>query len=266
MRRTTRRLSRPARLAPHGIAATLVLSATLAACISQPPASRYAYRPEHGFVRIESIEAGARDNAHPAAVSGEALRAVLENLKVKGTSLHPVAVFDKEELVEFVPPMASALRNAGPQEDVTFAVAGQRGLFGRFSGTTFTTGRLYVRDGEINVIFGQMHERYEDRNGATPVQVPFEIGSRERRIEDTWQLQTSGACVVQRRGDWIAADAGCLRDASSAIPTSAPTADGDAIRVQEVEARLRLLDQLKQRGAITEEEYRERRKAILEGI
>lgn len=252
------------------LTASVLLFGALNGCASQHDRARSEFARDGGFVRIESIEAGAPVNDHPASIPADALRAMLEDLRVKGTSIEPASVFDTDELQGFVPPMANALSKAGPRQDVTFAVAGKRGLLGRFSGTTFTTGRLFVSDNQINVIFGQMHERYDNRDGTTPSDPPFEIGLRERRIEGTWRLETTGTCVRQRRADWIVAGVRCISEAASATsstPTATkPTGTGDENRLRELEGRLRLLDRLKERGVVTEEEYRERRKAILEGI
>src|SRR5258708_23197238 len=49
-----------------------------------PEVLRYEYRPPLGFVRIERIESGAPDNAHPFGISIDAMRQKLASVKLKG--------------------------------------------------------------------------------------------------------------------------------------------------------------------------------------
>src|SRR5687768_7251568 len=107
-----RNMSKPKRSSHHsffhtflryGVAAGLVLG--LSACGSMPgsdPSVAYEYKPSVGFVRVENIEAGAPDNAHPFTISSYGLRQLLAKLKVKGSiSADPKPVFTDAELDEF---------------------------------------------------------------------------------------------------------------------------------------------------------------------
>jgi hypothetical protein len=221
----------------------------------------YQYRPQYGFVRIEHIEPGAPDNAHPFTVSVDALRQTLASLKVKGTtSRDAVSVFTGEELEEIVPHLVAALAKAGPKEDVTFAVLGEHGAFGRYSPKTVTTGRVFTHAARLNVIFGRVHEPHE-RGAATPLFTP---GSRARRIESIWSIEPGSARLADNRSDWLMFDV-------TTLPAQKEKTDGGAAtpvdsRYQDIKNRLGALDRLKADGLITEEEYRERRRAILRGI
>src|SRR5207249_8615493 len=76
-----------------------------------PEVLRYEYRPAPGFVRIERIESGAPDNAHPFGISIDAMRQRLASVKLKGEP-----IFASEELDEVVPYLAAALNNIGSKE------------------------------------------------------------------------------------------------------------------------------------------------------
>jgi len=250
-------------------AAGVCLVAILGACASHAVSpARYESQQRDGFVRIEPIEIGAPDNAHPASVSAQALRALFTDLGVKGTlALAGVTpLFDSEELTELVPHIVSALRKAEPREDVTFVISGYRGLFGRWSGITYTTGRLFVHEGRINVIFGAVHERYEDRDGLTPFEPPFALGIRDRRVEATWRLEPGAAHIEQFREDWIAAVVERLMQPrpGANVPPADPAAPTG--QRQEIEQDLQLLERLRRKGLITDEEYRERRGVVLQRI
>src|SRR5260221_856588 len=74
----------------------------------------YEYRPRFGFVRIERIETGAPENAHPFAISADALARTLARLEVEGETADPV--FTQEELDGLAPHVAAALAKAAPAE------------------------------------------------------------------------------------------------------------------------------------------------------
>ena len=221
----------------------------------------YQYRTEYGFVRIERIEPGAPDNAHPFSVSVDTLRQTLASLKVEGTtSRKAVPVFTGEELEEIVPHLAAALAKAGPKEDVTFAVTGKHGAFGEYSPRTVTTGRVFVHAALLNVIFGRVHETYE-RGAATSLFTP---GSRAHRIESGWNIVPGSARLADNRSDWVMFDVKTLPAPKE--KTEGNTATPSDSRYQDIKNKLGALDRLKADGLITEDEYRERRRAILQGI
>ncbi len=164
---------------------------------------RYEYRPSLGFVRIERIESGAPDNAHPFAISIGVLRQKLASLKLKDAP-----VFTSEELDEVVPYLAAALTSVGPNEDVTFAVTGSHGLLGKFSPKTVTTGRVFVHDQRLNVIFGVVHDPFAILQMQTPnVLQPFTPGTRAKRIDTELAITPgNGRLAAGDRPDWVTFD------------------------------------------------------------
>ncbi len=229
-----------------------------------PEVLRYVYRPSLGFVRIERIEPGAPGNAHPFEISIDALQRRLASIQLQDNP-----VFTSDELDEVVPYLAAALAKAAPNEDVTFAVTGRHGLFGKFSPKTVTTGRVFARDQRLNVVFGVMHDPFDIPLQVTDVLQPFVPGTRAKRIETHWALAPGmGRLVADGRPDWVTFDTARIEPAATSGsasdgPMPSPAVDS---RAEEIERRLRLLDRLKESGAITEEEYRERRRAILQEL
>jgi hypothetical protein len=243
---------------------------TLSACsnlnLGNAPPGRDEYRPRYGFVRVEQSEPGAAENAHPFSISVEALRQRLVQPKVSGSvSMSAVPLFTEEELTEFAAPLAAALAKAGPHEDVVFVVAGNRGLFGAYSPKFYTTGRLFVRNERINLILGQVHERYEGEEWSARGSRKFLPGSRAQRVDAGWTVDPAGAQQPAGRPDWLLFDTRTIPVAAPTVPsTSTPPAAES--RSSEIENRLRTLQQLKDKGLITDEEYRERRRAILQSL
>ncbi len=254
----------------------LLLVATLSACaagVKNDQDGSYVYRADDDFVRLVPIEPGAPPNAHPFAISASQLRQLLAGVEVRGaTSIRKAPVFTKEELETIVPPLASALAKAGPNQDVTFAVTGHRGIFGRASPKTVTTGRLFASGDSLHLIFGLMQERVDSGTlGYTVLSPTLTPGARSRRIGDSiWKIEPGPGRFREQRGDWLVFDRSAMPppealQAAPAAPDMKPGGEAPA-KAQEIENRLRVLDALKEKGVITEQEYLERRRAILEQL
>ena len=255
---------------------------------------RYVYRSSLDFVRIERIEPGVSDNTHPFEISIDTLRQRLASLTLKD-----VPVFSNDELNRIVPYLAAALAKASPKEDVTFAVTGKHGLFGNVSPKTVTTARIFDHDQRLHVIFGEMHNPFALSLQGTDILQPFTPGRRAERIETHWALTPGmGSFTTADRPDWISFDTARIEPAVELtvkpavkptekpavapaakpieVPASKPVVEPAATvgkagaevdrRTEEINLRLRVLSRLKESGAITEDEYRERRRAILQEL
>jgi hypothetical protein len=245
-------------------AAILALSAcaSLTGTLGQDPAG-YEYRKGESYVRIQQIEAGAPDNSHPFAISVEALTRALASVEVEGGgTITKIPMFTEEELKEIAPPLAAALAKAGPKEDIRFAVTGKRGLLGSLASSSITTGLLFVRDRELNLIFGLVQELYEDEEVKMEMRTvpPASRFYRGPRVGRVWKLVPKSGRLVDERSDWVALDV------SAPASPAAPAAGGADSRFQEIQTRLDVIKRLKESGSITEEEYNERRRAILQGL
>ncbi|MET0382823.1 MAG: hypothetical protein ABW032_05315, partial [Burkholderiaceae bacterium] len=173
---------------------------------ADPARDEYRRPDGHALVRIEPIERDAPPNDQPAAVDPERMRAALAGVHGQFQALTPATpVFSADELAEIASPLASALAKASPAEDVTFRVLGSHGLFGSYSPTTATAGRVFVRGGKLNLIFGVVRSTYEtsDHHDTSSKGAP---GRRKSRVEYGWELQGDGAQAVDRRGDWLQFD------------------------------------------------------------
>lgn len=261
----------------------LVLIATLSACATGNGEGADVYRSDGEFVRLVPIEAGAPANAHPFGISAGQLRKLLAGLRVsRAASIDAEPVFTDQELATVVPPLVSALSRAAPNQDVVFAVTGHRGMFGRFSPESVTTGRLFARGDALHLIFGLMQARLDTGElDYTYVSPAVEPGSRSRDAgKDVWALDPGRGEFHEARRDWLVFDRTAIPEPepgpARALPTETAPAgapapdtgpgDGTATTAEEIERRLRVLDSLRERGVITDAEYLERRRAILDEL
>lgn len=268
------------RAGTYPLAALLLLTLALAGCASTKDAGehRYLYQSDDNYVRLEPSEPGATANAHPFTVSADQLRGMLADLKVSGAStIGRTPVFSPEELEAIVSSLTTALSQAAPNQDVTFAVTSHRGLLGSLSPKSVTTGRMFATGDSLHLIFGLMQARVDtgkvDYTGVDPEVTP---GKRARRIETVWEIEPGRGGLREQRGDWVVFDRSAVPAAAGTAKPQAREADADSAeaapasdfdrKAQALENRLRLLNTLREKGAITDKEYRERRQAILDQL
>lgn len=176
------------------------------------------WQHQHQFVRIESQD---RDsilvpaNDHPANFSANLIRKMLDSLEVQFEGeAKPVAMFSPAELEILGAAVSRGLAQAGPREDVTFAIAGVHPQSGS---RVISTGRLFVEKDRLNLIIGALHEPYPE--SAAPSGPLFAPGSRKYTAPDQgkttagWaimgkigmQHKTGGAIAsdVVTRPDWL---------------------------------------------------------------
>jgi len=262
------------------------------------------YEGRFSYVRIERREPGAEPNQHPVAVDTVAMRSLLASLQLPGRKTEPLLT--AAELDEIAAPLASALRKATADQDVTFAVSDRHGLLGPLAARAVTTARVFRREGQLQVIAGLVRRDFENQFRATGYVLPFEPGSRAKSVEPDARIAVEAGAGNNRRADWavlwldskpavptpVAAPAPPVAPAPAGAGSAAPTAgapaavvpvmpapraapapeaasgaapDADAI-FRNVSERLKALQRLRDTGAITEQEYQEKRRQILKDM
>lgn len=157
------------------------LTLALAACAAgrEPVAqSRVVWRSDIDYVRVEPQEAVATaPNDHPVTFSPEQIGDLLRSVQIVRPGQREFVVFGEEtggglerlfnetEIAKIAPPLAYALKTAGPREDVAFSVSSVRQgqSFGLFAGTRATSARLFQRAGQLNLIFGELQIDYRQQ-------------------------------------------------------------------------------------------------------
>lgn len=228
------------------------------------------------YVAVEKQDrltgAAVPPNEHPADISADRLRSALGSIEVHLPGRETaIQLFNDSELDILSGNIRDGLASAGPDEDVTFAVIGHyTTLLGVFKERKATTGRVFYQDGQLNVIFGDVLRdvrENEDRR-----LYPFLPGSRNAAAPHAWALAEKPGSEVftMNRPDWItfprarhvvpAGGAGTrVKDVTTAEPREIP-----AMAVKKsVEERLMILNDLKSKRLITDDEYQSKRREIL---
>ncbi len=264
-----------------GAARLLLLPAIAVLLLLSPGTSlaregKFLWQSRDQFVAIEKQDGAgtAEANDHPAKLSADRLRSMLASLGITEPGKDkPLPVFNEPEREKLVELLREGLSQAGPGEDVTFAVIGQfPALMGLVRERKVTTGRVFYRKGELNIIFGMVHRDFsenEDRRLA-----PFVPGSRTRPAELGGKISASEGAVAftMKRDDWPVFSAAShapapeMSEEGAGPATKQEHEPARADKPATVEERLMLLNSLRDKKLITDEEYRTKRQKILDEL
>jgi hypothetical protein len=175
---------------------------------------------EDQWIRIEPQDAGAAPNDHPVGLKAEEVSNALGALRVRlidesgGETQRPV--FTRTELANLAPQVTAGLGKAGPQQDVTFSTIGSHSASagGLVKDPGVNAGRIFYRDGKLNVIFGELQSNYRKKNiygQRTEDFTPRRQGTRSKASKQKFTLATSPGIELRAtngevRSDWVLID------------------------------------------------------------
>ena len=255
----------------------------------------FEYKGPVAYVRIEARESGSAPNEHPYAVDAATLRTALESLQVPGEKLKPLML--PAELDEIVAPLATALGHASADQDVCFAVSGRHGNLGPLTPRTVTTARVFRSGGKLNVIFGLVRHDWDSEYHTNGIVIPFEPGHRSGPLKNEPQVAPVGDFGAVHGSNWLVLDLDAVTAPALAAPASAPAPQRAAAaspttpaaaaapapaaiaapntvapasssgRLYDTTAeRLRALQRLRDDGLITQQEFEQKRREILDKL
>ncbi len=231
--------------------------------------SKEFFRSREQYVRLVKQDGpkGVKipPNEHPVLLEPGQLRTALGSLEfVLPNKDKSSPVFEKPELDVLERYLSNALEKAGPDEDVVFAVVGDYlAVYGLAKEQMYTAARVFYRDGKLNLIFGEIHGKYwanVDRRI-----YPLAPGSRTVPAKHEWKLlgypyQEFYMGPDGQRTDWLVIDLAAMTARAAMGEKETPTMPPHPKTVEE---RLKMLDELRNKKMITEDEYKMKRTSIL---
>lgn len=245
---------------------------------------------EFTAIRLVPREAGSAPNEQPISLQPEGLRQQLALIRARIDGKLE-QLFHADELKDIIDPLVQALSAAGPNDDILLLSTSRRGE-GFLSSPLGVTARLFVQGSHLNVVVHDVRKDFVNAYRGTHMEPHFEFGSRDK--PSAAAIQTAGG--VSKRGDWVqlpitgittaaapvapvapeplrtvspVAPAAVVSPAppSVAAPAAAPVpASRDTAFYEEQARRLKGLKLMRDQGAISEEEYQQKRKEILSGL
>ena len=248
------------------------------------PSDRRVWRiAEFTAIQRAEREAGAAANQHPASIAPETLRQLLAPVRlVVGSGTQPL--FAPDELSDLIEPLAEALSVATPGDDLLLLSTHRRGG-GVLLAPLGLTARLFVQDNALHIIVHEARRDFVNAYIGSRIPPTFTFGSRAKAGLVT--LQDPGATV--RRADWLAIPVNRVAAPAPApqpvvlpapapgvppkaqaapppAPVPAPVVRPAPASADEIEQRLLTLKRLRERGLISEEEYQQKRREILQAL
>ncbi len=249
--------------------------------------AKQLFKSREQYVRIVKQDAvkGVKvpPNEHPVFFDTDQIRNALGSLEIMmpGQS-KSLPVFSKPELDTLAPYVRQGLSEAGPEEDVIFAVIGDyKAVYGLAKTPKYTTGRVFYREGKLNIIFGKIQEDYKSYGLYAPEDrrlKPLAPGVRSAASEHVWTLlyqpdQEFHTGPDGQRTDWVVLDLASMEaraamDEQPVKPAGSGGGQAQAMPKVEktVEERLKTLNDLKDKKLISEEEYQQKRADILKDL
>jgi hypothetical protein len=269
-------------------------------------AVRTLWKSGEQYVAIEKQDRQSgvtmKPNEHLTEISVERIRNALESIYLRAQDKDKsISLFNEPELKILPEYIAEGLALSGPDEDVTFVIIGNYvDALGFLKKRMVTTGRVFCQDGQINIIFGDIHRALTEVMGVQEDRRlnPFLTGTRAGsagKLEGVLLPKPGAEIFAKLRSDWIV-----FQTKGSETPYSPPAARQDTVAapgartvtpapaqdtgaaVQELrpvyrerpapaakkgtEERLMILNDLRNKKLITDEEYRTKRMDILNDL
>lgn len=178
------------------------------------------------YVRLVKSENRAEPNDHPVVLEPIDVEQALSSLQlwVEGGILRDeeaVSVYPRKQAALIARYVTDALAKASPDEDVTFNVRGYSNvMLSLVKEREWTTGRVFYRDGRVNLIIGEYQKRVD--KGKKNVEgsfgiiddfrdIHFQPGSRNRKGTMPGRVVTTDGVELQSvdgelRPDWVLLD------------------------------------------------------------
>lgn len=221
----------------------------------------------HEFTRIELVprEAGAEPNQHPATLTPDALRDQLARVRFVAPSGSRQALFANDELAELAETLSQAFERAAPADDVLLLSSARR-EGGMLGSPMAVTVRLFVQGGNLQFIAHDARFDFYDTYRGTRTLPRFVFGSRSAAGSVT--LEAAGA--TSKRADWLSIPTPVAAVAPAPAPTpqpaQAPAPAKAAEKNEDIERRLETLKRLRDKNLISEDEYQQKRKELLQQL
>lgn len=211
------------------------------------------------YVEIVNRDIPGVANEHPFSISSDNMRTVLGSIYVTEKVLfneRQSPLFSPAELQILSNTLSTGLARAEPNEDINFVTLGvHQGTLAKERQSD--SGRVFISNGKLNIIFGLIHEEYSDKNKYTGQAIdrrvnPLLPGTRRVDSEpavrvalDNGQSYYVDPETGKERTDWIVIDIPTVlamaaeRDASSQDGLVSPELKEDIARNKQETRNLR---------------------------
>ncbi len=229
--------------------------------------ARLLHESAYIAVYTTKAEPGNR-NSHPVTLEADQLSAALSRLRARSG--------ETGEIIDLFPDKNRREASARLMKELARIDAGQELHLVSFRhiGTLLagrrnaSAARIFVEKGRLNLIFGQidrLYSEFRDPDRAVPP-----MGSRKQTAALKGRIMPAqGVTFVDGRDDWVAVDlvrAGPAAKEPDRAPEAASPEDTAETREKSIVRKLRILKNLRDKELITEQEYVEKKRQLLDDL
>jgi hypothetical protein len=210
------------------------------------------------YVKIVDADKLGVVNDHPESLSSEQMKSLLSSLYVSERILlrtKQVPIFSAGEIQVLGPALSNGFAQASTSEDLTFVSIGtHKSTLAKEQKTT--TGRAFIQNGRLNIVFGKLHELFQTKDIATGQEVdrrlnPLLPGKRTKQesLDGTPVLDSGMSFYIDpetgtERKDWLVIDvatvlANAAKNKSSSNGLVSPELLEDVARSKQETSNLR---------------------------
>ncbi|MFH0730942.1 MAG: SHOCT domain-containing protein [Pseudomonadota bacterium] len=252
----------------------LCLPLVLLFAVSSATHARMLHQSTRIALYSDKAESGNR-NSHPITLEADQLSAALSRVRARsGDTGEVIDLFPEKNREESAVQLVKELRGIDPDQELHLVSFRKVGAF--FSGQrNASAARVFMENGRLNLIFGQIDLFFSEfRDPDRPVPP---MGSRKQAVSLKGSIiPAEGVTFVDGRNDWVALD---MVPSAPSPPAVVPAAKGagqepggkspmDAVRPKEksIEEKLQILKNLKDKDLITEQEYVDKKREIIDSL
>lgn len=254
--------------------ALLCLPLVVLLAVSSATHARMLHQSTRIALYSDKAEPGNR-NSHPITLEADQLSAALSRVRASsGETGEIIDLFPEKNRKESAALLAKELRGIDWDQELHLVSFRKVGAF--FSGQrNASAARVFMQNGQLNLIFGQIDLFYSEfRDPDRPIPP---MGSRKRAASLKGKIiSTEGVTFVDGRNDWVALDLVLSAPPPSGLvpPAKGPGQEpGEkspmaAIKPKEksIEEKLQILRNLRDKDLITEQEYVDKKREILDSL
>ncbi|MBJ2129761.1 hypothetical protein JC525_12535 [Alteromonas sp. IB21] len=231
-----------------------------------------------------------RANQHPFTLQEQDVSAILSAIQVVKNKNTSTPLFTSEQVSLLAVYLPKALRKATAQQDVIFALSKEkRYLAGLKTQTYYVAGSIFVADDQLNILIGEFdkvaNKAYEmayDPTSQGLIKYDFNFGNRKQaKFSFDSPLSFSAPDIelkMKNRFDWVVAPTKLTLEASVEKETLSPSnrentpsqkniSDTATLPAEnDIVARFKRLDALKKANLISETEYAQKRRQLLDEL
>jgi hypothetical protein len=252
----------------------LALPLVVVFAVSSASYARLLHESSRIVLYSTKAEPGNR-NSHPITLEADQLSAALSRVRARsGGTGEIIDLFPEKNREEAAGRLAKELRRIDPDQELHLVSFRQIGTL--FSGQrNASAARVFIESGRLNLIFGQIDIFFSEfRDPDRPVPA---MGSRKQAASQKGEIMPSeGVTFVDGRNDWVALDLvqiappprAAAPSANGSVQTPGATSPEAAIEPREksVEEKLQILKNLRDKDLITDQEYIDKKRDLLDSL